>query len=89
VGVKVRVNKIKLTLFFQDEIVDIVLCADGSWAGVRIEVNAHTVDVALFCSSMLRVEFEQENTSAERLWSKFSEELRFIKQRKVQGDERR
>jgi hypothetical protein len=71
--------------------VDIVLCADGSWAGVRMEVNVDTVDVALCWSmirvrSMMRVRFEEENNSAKRDWSKFSGKLSFMKQSRVYGD---
>jgi hypothetical protein len=68
-----------------------VLCADGSWAGVRMEVNVDTVDVALCWSmirvrSMMRVRFEEENNSAKRDWSKFSGKLSFMKQSRVYGD---
>jgi hypothetical protein len=69
-----------------------VLCADGSWAGVRIEVNVDTVDAALCCWSMIRVRsmmslrFEEENNSAKRDWSKFSGKLSFMKQSRVYGD---
>jgi hypothetical protein len=71
--------------------VDIVLCADDSWAGVRMEVNVDTVDVALCWSmirvrSMMRVRFEEENNSAKRDWSKFSGKLSFMKQSRVYGD---
>jgi hypothetical protein len=64
---RVRTNKVNLTSFSPEEVVDIVLCADGPWAGVRMEVNVDAVDVALYCWSMIRVEFEQENNSAKRV----------------------